>query len=162
MARQGGTDVGLENELVVRARQRIGTVLRGKYRLDGVLGIGGMAAVFSATHLRNANRVAVKILHHELAIEPNVRARFLREGYAANSVGHPAPLRILDDDRAEDGSIFLVMNIIDGETLDTRWERNRRRLPVAEVVAFMQELLDVLSAAHEKGIVHRDLKPEST
>jgi serine/threonine protein kinase len=153
--------LSVESELLTRARERVGTVLRGKYRLDGVLGIGGMAAVFSATHLRNANRVAVKILHRELAIEAGSRERFLREGYAANSVGHPGTVRILDDDRAEDGSIFLVMDLLDGETLEARWERSRRRLPVAEVVAYMQELLGVLAAAHHKGIVHRDLKPEN-
>jgi serine/threonine protein kinase len=150
-----------QDDLVARAGARLGTVLKGKYRLDSVLGVGGMAAVFVAVHLRNANRVAVKILHRELAFEPSVRARFLREGYAANSVGHPGTVRILDDDIAADGSVFLVMDLLDGETLDARWERNGRRLPVAEVVTFMVEVLDVLAAAHDKGVVHRDLKPEN-
>src|SRR5258708_25639311 len=121
------------NDVVERARSRLGTVLRGKYRLDRVLGVGGMASVFAATHLRNANRVAVKILHSELAIDPGLRARFLREGYAANSVEHSGTVRILDDDTDEEGAIFLVMGLLDGETLEARWLRAGRRLGAREV-----------------------------
>ena len=145
----------------VRARARLGSVLRGKYRLDRVLGVGGMASVYEATHLRNANRVAVKVLHRELALDPGLRARFLREGYAANSVEHQGTVRILDDDISEDGAIFLVMELLDGETLEARWERTGRKLGVAEVLDLGCQLLDVLAAAHARGIVHRDLKPEN-
>ncbi len=150
-----------EDELLARAKARLGTILRGKYRVDRVLGAGGMATVYAATHLRNANRVAVKVLHRELTLERDLRERFLREGYAANSVEHPGTVRILDDDSAEDGALFLVMELLDGETLDARWERKNRRIPVSEVVPLISELLDVLDAAHSKGIVHRDLKPEN-
>jgi serine/threonine-protein kinase len=150
-----------EDELVVRARSRVGTVLNGKYRVDRLLGIGGMAAVYAATHLRNANRVAVKVLHRELSVERDLRARFLREGYAANTVDHPGTVRVADDEVADDGAVFLVMELLDGETLDARWERFGRRLRVGEVVTLMVELLDVLAAAHAKGIVHRDIKPEN-
>ena len=150
-----------EGEHVASAEFRVGSVLSGKYRLDRVLGVGGMASVYAATHLRNANVVAVKVLHRELSIDAGLRARFLREGYAANSVGHPGTVRVLDDDTAEDGSIFIVMDLLDGETLDARWERSGRRLGVGEVVTLMTGLLDVLAAAHAKGVVHRDLKPEN-
>jgi serine/threonine-protein kinase len=136
-------------------------VLNGKYRLDRVVGVGGMAAVYAATHLRNASRVAVKVLHTEMAADANVRARFLREGYAANSVQHPGTVRILDDDSTEDGSVFLVMELLEGETLDHRWERNGHRLGDREVARLMYQTLDVLAAAHDKGIVHRDIKPEN-
>jgi eukaryotic-like serine/threonine-protein kinase len=146
---------------VVRARARLGSVLNDKYRLDRVLGVGGMAAVYSATHLRNASRIAVKLLHPEMAVEPNIRRRFLREGYAANSVEHPGTVRILDDDTAEDGSVFLVMELLEGETLDHRWERSGHRLGAREVARLMYQVLDVLEAAHAKGIVHRDIKPEN-
>jgi serine/threonine protein kinase len=148
-------------ERVVRARARVGSVLNDKYRLDRVLGVGGMAAVYSATHLRNASRIAVKLLHPEMAVDTNVRRRFLREGYAANSVEHPGTVRILDDDTAEDGSVFLVMELLEGETLDHRWERNGHRLGAREVARLMYQVLDVLAAAHAKGIVHRDIKPEN-
>jgi serine/threonine-protein kinase len=150
-----------DEDLSVRAQSRVGAVLCGKYRLDRLLGVGGMATVYAATHLRNANVVAVKILHRELSVDPAQHARFVREGYAANSVGHPGTVRVLDDDTAEDGSVFLVMELLDGETLDARWERSDRRLGVREVVTILVDLLDVLSAAHAKGVVHRDLKPEN-
>ena len=121
----------------------------------------GASKSCSTTHLRNANVVAVKVLHRELSIDAGLRARFLREGYAANSVGHPGTVRVLDDETAEDGSVFIVMDLLDGETLDARWERSGRRLGAREVVRLMADLLDVLAAAHAKGIVHRDLKPEN-
>ena len=120
-----------------------------------------MAAVYAATHLRNASRVALKLLHREMAADPNVRARFLREGYAANSVEHPGAVRILDDDVTDDGAVFLVMELLEGETLDARWERSGHRLGAREVARLIYQLLDVLAAAHAKGIVHRDIKPEN-
>jgi serine/threonine-protein kinase len=150
-----------DHDLSDGAKARVGTVLSGKYRLDRVLGVGGMASVYAATHLRNANVVAVKVLHRELSIDAGLRARFLREGYAANSVGHPGTVRVLDDDTAEDGSVFIVMDLLDGETLDARWERSGRRLGVSEVVTLMSELLEILAAAHARGVIHRDLKPEN-
>jgi serine/threonine-protein kinase len=143
------------------AHERVGAVLRGKYRLDRLLGIGGMACVYAATHLHNADRVAVKILHRELAFDDGFRARFLREGDAANRVGHPGTVRALDDDIAEDGSLFMVMDLLDGETVHARWKQRGRRLGAREVVNLICEVLDVLSSAHAKGIVHRDLKPEN-
>ena len=78
-----------EQELHRRARARVGTVLRGKYRLDKVLGLGGMAVVYAATH-RNQAEFAIKVLHPELSHSTDLRQRFLREGYSANSVKHPA------------------------------------------------------------------------
>jgi serine/threonine protein kinase len=148
------------DEVLEQARARVGRAC-GKYRVDRLIGIGGMASVFEGTHLRNANRVALKILHRDLARKPDMRARFLREGYAANSVGHPGAVRVLDDDEAEDGSIFLVMELLDGETLDARFERSRGRVSVSEVVALVVDVLDVLTAAHRNGVVHRDIKPEN-
>jgi hypothetical protein len=120
-----------------------------------------MGSVFAATHLRNANRVAVKILHPEFEENSDIRARFLREGYAANSIRHAGTVRVLDDDIADDGSVFFVMELLEGETLEALWERGGRRLPPREVAALMCQLLDILSAAHERGIVHRDVKPEN-
>jgi serine/threonine-protein kinase len=148
-----------DEERFVRARMRIGTVLMGKYRLDSVLGVGGMAAVFAATHLRNANRVAVKVLNTEFAMDSYLRERFLREGYAANRVAHPGTVRVIDDDVTEEGVVFLVMDLLDGETLDARWQRSGRQLDAPEVTQLMYQLLDVLCAAHAKGVVHRDIKP---
>src|SRR5262245_52497249 len=101
------------SELVRRSRARVGTMVRGKWRLDSLLGTGGMAAVYAATH-RNGKRVAIKILHSELTGIEDMRARFLREGYVANAVGHPGAVSVLDDDVTDDGSPFIVMELLDG------------------------------------------------
>jgi serine/threonine protein kinase len=139
----------------------VGTVLRGKYRLEQVLGVGGMGAVYAATDVRSAHRVAVKVLHREFSLDPGLRARFLREGDAINRVEHPGTVRVLEDDTAEDGSLFIVMDLLEGETVHARWMRSGRRLEAPEVVRLLAEVLDVLGAAHDKGVVHRDLKPEN-
>jgi len=145
-------------ELVKMAEARVGMVLRGKYRLDRVLGIGGMATVYAATH-RNKKKVAIKMLHPELSMRENVRTRFLREGYVANSVDHPGAVSVLDDDVAEDGSAFLVMEMLVGSAVDEVAAAEGPRLPLALVLSIADQLLEVLANAHEKGIVHRDLKP---
>src|SRR5580700_4775771 len=147
-----------EDVLTTMARGRLGRVLKGKYRLDRVLGIGGMAVVYAATH-RNKKRFAIKMLHAELSMRENIRTRFLREGYVANSVEHPGAVAVLDDDVAEDGSAFVVMELLDGAPVDAVWEKHGKRVPVAVVVAIGDALLDVLAAAHAKGVVHRDIKP---
>ncbi len=152
-------DAAFDDVLAV-ARRRVGSTLNGKWRLDRLLGVGGMAAVYEATH-RNRKRAAVKILHHEFSVNLAVRERFLREGYVANSVGHPGAVAVDDDDVAEDGCAFLIMELLDGETLDARWERKGKQLPADEVLSLMDQVLSTLAAAHAAGIVHRDLKPEN-
>ena len=158
----GATDAttASDDELVNRARGGLGRVLREKWRLDALLGVGGMAAVYSATH-RNGTRAAIKLLHPELSGDAHLRSRFLREGEVANAVGHDGARRILDDDTAEDGSLFLVAELLDGETLADRRARSGGKLGQHEVLYIACGLLDVLAAAHSKGIVHRDLKPEN-
>ena len=140
------------------ARARLGTNVRGKWTLDGLLGVGGMAAVYSATH-RNGARVAIKMLHPMLAASSLVTERFVREGYVANKVEHPGVVRVIDDDVAEDGSAFLVMDLVLGRTLAERALDDL--LEDAELLDVAEQLLDVLVAAHAKGVVHRDLKPEN-
>jgi serine/threonine-protein kinase len=149
----------LADHVTDRAEARIGSVLRGKWKLERIVGVGGMATVYAATH-RNKSRVAIKVLHPELAIDAEVTARFLREGYVANAVDHPGTVKVIDDDLTEDGAPFLVMELLDGETLDARLTR-KGRLDVGEVLAIANQVLAVLEAAHERGVVHRDLKPEN-
>jgi serine/threonine protein kinase len=150
-------DVKLATE---RAEARIGSVIKDKWRLDRLLGVGGMACVYAATH-RNKKRAAIKMLHREYSTDAAIRERFLREGYLANSVGHRGVVRVDDDDVAEDGLAFIVLELLDGETLEQRWRRKDRRLPLEEILAVADQVLDALAAAHDKGIVHRDLKPEN-
>jgi len=147
-------------DLVLRAQARVGSTLRGKWHLDTLIGLGGSAAVYAATH-RNGSRAAVKVLHPELALVPWVRHRFLREGYVANAVGHPAVVKVLDDDIAEDGAPYLVTELLEGEVLEERRLRLGGRIPQGDVLSIADELLDVLAAAHAQGVVHRDIKPEN-
>ncbi len=143
-----------------RAQARVGAVLKDKWRLDALVGVGGMAVVYSATH-RNQKRVAIKMLLPELAHDAHVRERFVREGYAANTIEHPGALSVLDDDVSEDGLPFLVMELLEGETVEARWASCGNRMDLAEVLSITAALLDVLAAAHAKGVVHRDIKPEN-
>jgi serine/threonine-protein kinase len=153
--------MSLAPEAAHRIQQRVGTVVRGKYRLDRLLGMGGMAAVFEATH-RNGSRVALKVLHPELARVEEVRNRFLREGYVANRIAHPGVTRVIDDDDDDDGrTVFLVLELLAGETVDQRLERVGGRLPLAEALSIADRALDVLAAAHAQGVVHRDIKPDN-
>jgi serine/threonine-protein kinase len=145
---------------VARANDRLGRTLRDKWRLDTLLGVGGMAAVYAATH-RNGSRAAVKVLHDSMSSNPFVRPRFRWEGYLANTVGHEGAVKVIDDDETEHGSPFLVMELLDGETLEGRRVRLGGRIPWHEVLLAMDQVLSVLTAAHAKGVIHRDLKPEN-
>ena len=146
-----------DTELRARAQARIGTVLKGKYHIDSVLGVGGMAVVYVVTH-RNQKRFALKILHPEISIRADIRQRFLREGYAANSLHHPGAVAIMDDDVDDDGAAFLVMELLEGAPVEAVWERQRQLSP-SVVLGIADQLLDTLAAAHAKAIVHRDIKP---
>lgn len=150
----------LTDEAIQRLSARVGTTLRGKYPLERVLGWGGMAAVYAATH-RNGTRVAVKLLHPELAVVEHVCRRFLREGVVANAIDHPALVRILDDDIDDIGVAFLVLELLEGETLEQRRARSGGRLSPSECLPIVDVVLDALGAAHDKGFVHRDIKPEN-
>src|SRR5450432_4253822 len=152
--------MALREDITERANARLGTVLKGKWRLDAVIGIGGMACVYAATH-RNQARVAIKMLHPEVALDADVTQRFLREGYVANAVGHPGTVTVLDDDVTEDNAPFLVMELLVGQPLGTMLAFPPDGLAARDVLPLIDHLLDVLAMAHEKGIVHRDLKPEN-
>lgn len=145
----------MPNEATVdRARVRLDTALKGKYRLDRVLGVGGMATVYAATH-RNGKEFAIKVLHPELSVVTEIRSRFLREGYLANRVKHPGAVTVLDDDVAEDGSAFLVMELLHGDSVENIWDRHGRRLPLDLIAGIGLQLLEVLAAAHHRNVIHR-------
>jgi hypothetical protein len=160
VVRSLGSMSNLDPAVVDIVDARIGTTLKRKWRIDSLIGVGGMAAVYAATH-RNGNRVAVKILHVQLCVDASLRTRFQREGYVANTVNHPGVVRVLDDDKTDDGAAFLVMDLLEGETAADRAERMGGRLPLHDVLKIGEELLDILAAAHASGVVHRDIKPEN-
>ncbi len=138
-------------------------MLDDKWTLDRLLGVGGMAAVYAATH-RNGARAAVKVLHPDLSRHKDVRERFLREGYAANRVEHPGAVKVLDDDVVvagpESGTAYIVMELLEGVSLQDRLERGPQMGEV-EFLSIASSVLEVLEAAHARGVVHRDLKPEN-
>jgi eukaryotic-like serine/threonine-protein kinase len=142
------------------SRVQVGGWLKDKWHIDALLGVGGVGSVYAVTH-RNKSRAAIKILHADMACDTDLVARFLHEGYAANAVGHPGVVQVLDDDRTDDGLVFLVMELLDGETLDEHARRRGGKLPVQEVLSLADTVLAVLEAAHDRGIVHRDLKTEN-
>jgi len=143
------------------AEERVGQTLAGKWRLDKLLGMGGMAAVYEATHKNNLKSVAVKVLHAELQRNEAVRTRFLREGYVANKVGHPGAVSAIDDGVDESGAVYLVMELLSGKSLAQRTDSVGGRLDQKEVVVVAEGILDVLAAAHAQNVVHRDLKPDN-
>jgi eukaryotic-like serine/threonine-protein kinase len=142
------------------ADRRVGTVLNGKWTIERRIGQGGMAVVYAARH-RNKKRAAIKMLLPELSADPGIRERFLREGYVANTVDHVGAVRVDDDDTTEDGAAYLVMELLEGETVQGRWERSGCKLGIDVALAIADQLLAVLVAAHAVGVVHRDLKPDN-
>jgi serine/threonine protein kinase len=140
------------------ASRWLGRTINNKYVVQSVVGSGGMAVVYAVKH-RNGKRFALKMLHRELSLNPFIRQRFVREGYVANRVEHEGAVAVIDDDITDDGSAFLVMDLLHGVTLERLWEANGSRLTLECVLAISAQLLDVLAAAHAQNIVHRDLKP---
>ena len=117
----------------------VGTRLKGgRWHLDKLLASGGFSMVFSATH-RNGSRAAIKILNSEFTEDEDMRARFLREGYAANKVGHPGVVRVLDDEVTEEGRAYLVMELLEGEALDARRDRLGGKIPLAQGLVYTQD-----------------------
>src|SRR5215213_5353839 len=126
----------------------------GPYEVLSLIGAGGMGEVYQARDTRLDRRVAVKVLTPELAAE--FRARFEREAKAISSLNHPHICGLYDIGREHDTE-YLVLELLEGETLAARLERGP--LPLAQVLRFGIEIADALETAHKHGIVHRDLKP---
>jgi serine/threonine protein kinase len=143
-----------------RPEARLGSELNGKWTLVRVLGVGGASAVYEAVH-RNGRRAAVKIMFKDKIREMPTCQLAAHEGWVANRISHPGVVEILDDDIAEDGSAYLVMELLEGETLDARRRRSGGRLALRHALPLFEQLLDVLAAAHDSGVVHRDIKPEN-
>ena len=133
------------------ARSRVGSTLRGKWRLDALIDVGGMAAVYAATH-SSGLRGAIKILHAGAAPTPEIACAFLREG-------HPNAVRILDDDVDDDGNVCVVMELLEGGTLHECAVAAGGKLPPDRVLPIVDQVLEGLAELHEAGIVHRDIKP---
>jgi serine/threonine-protein kinase len=142
------------------ARARVGTTIDGKWHLDRLIAVGGWGAVYEGTH-RNGMRGAVKVLDPSLTVSMAARKRFLREGELTNHVHHDGVVRVLDDDVADDGTLYLVMELLAGSTLDELAARSGGKLEPHKAIEYGIQVLDTLARAHAEGIVHRDVKPEN-
>jgi serine/threonine-protein kinase len=140
---------------MIRARMKPGALLAGKYRLEHVLGSGGMGEVWAATNESTGRSFAIKMLHGST---PDLRTRMLREARAGGTLRHKNIVEIYDVGETDDGDPFLVMERLSGETLGERLEREGS-LPPAAAVEIAGAIAAALRVAHAKGIVHRDLKP---
>lgn len=140
------------------ALRRIGRLIKGRWYLSGLLGSGGMAAVFAATDLRGRH-AALKVLHAELLSDPDARERFEREAWVARSVQHPCLVTVFDEGTTELGEPFLVMEQLEGSSLERQWKRAKNKLPATTVLRVAERTLDLLAACHRMGVIHRDLKP---
>lgn len=135
-----------------------GEVLADKYRVDRVLGQGGMGLVVAATHVHLDQRVAIKFLLPEATAHPEIVERFAREARAAARMQGKNVVRVLDVGTLPDNRTFMVMEYLEGFDLEKILETHGA-LPVTEAVGYVLEALEALAEAHAKGIVHRDLKP---
>ncbi len=133
----------------------------GPYRILRRLGQGGMGEVYEALHKSIERRVALKVLKPRYAADPELMSRFFNEARAVNLIEHPGIVQVSDYGRKDDGTAYIVMEYLRGETLGTRLARCGGRLPVSEAVRLSRQIAGALLAAHEKGIVHRDMKPDN-
>jgi len=138
----------------------IGTLVSDKYEVRRELGTGAMGAVYEAEHVKIGRDVALKVLGRSYAREDRIRDRFVTEAQATGRVEHENVVEIWDVGATEEGLPYMVMELLDGETLAARIDRERR-LPLADALHIARQLLAGLAAAHEAGVVHRDVKPEN-
>ncbi len=138
----------------------VNTVLDGQYQMEALLGKGGMGAVYRARHILLGDRVAIKVLPPEVRTNAEWLRRFRREGQAARRFRHPNAVTVYDLRTAADGTIYMVMEYVEGHTLDHEI-KTRGRFTAAEALQVLTPIMSVLDTAHSMGVVHRDLKPEN-
>ncbi|HLK37147.1 MAG TPA: serine/threonine-protein kinase, partial [Polyangiaceae bacterium] len=138
----------------------VGTVVNSKYRLTRLLGDGGMGSVYEAVHAVLGTRVAIKVLHPELARRTGLVERFLQEARVAAQIRSPHVVQVIDVDRTADGHAYIVMELLEGEPLSSVLDR-QRKLSVGAACDYTVQILEALEAAHALGVIHRDLKPEN-
>jgi len=135
-----------------------GAVISGRYRLLRVLGKGGMGAVWAARNEMISRDVAIKVMLPQAAEDPASLQRFFTEARICGAIRHPGIVDVIDMGRAEDGSPFLVMELLEGDSLEARIHREGR-LPPAVILPVVRDIARTLALAHDRGVVHRDIKP---
>ena len=138
----------------------LGCLIDDRYRVEAVIGEGGMGIVYLCKHKVIGKRVAMKVLRADLARDQEVTTRFLNEAKAASAIGNPHIIDISDFGQFPDGSTYFVMEHLDGEPL-TRIIESKQPIPISRILHIARQLGEALAAAHDAGIVHRDLKPDN-
>ncbi len=138
----------------------VGTSVRGRFRLDQVIGSGAMGTVFGGLDGQTGAEVAVKILHDKFAQSEQHVGRFLHEAHIQRAIPHPGVVQVIDFGRDEEGRWFLALERLQGQELGSVLEAGGA-LPSEDVVEIGHQLLSVLAAAHGHGVIHRDVKPEN-
>jgi serine/threonine-protein kinase len=132
----------------------------GNYVIRSLLGEGGMGMVYLAEHPLIGRRVAIKVIHDDLARNADTVSRFFTEAQAVNRIGHPNIVDITDFGQTPRGESYFVMELLSGESLGARLKRDGP-LPVLDALYIMEQVADALAASHTAGILHRDLKPDN-
>jgi hypothetical protein len=151
-----GCPMGDESNKSVAVRE--GDVLAGRYRIDGILGAGGMGVVVAARHLQLDERVALKFLSPAAVHDPEAMARFAREARASVKIQSEHVARVRDVGTLENGAPYIVMEFLEGSDLG-EWLCQKGPLPIDQAVEFVLQACEAVAEAHSFGIIHRDLKP---
>jgi serine/threonine protein kinase len=138
----------------------IGMILDNRYRIISKLGEGGMGSVYAAEHILLKKGVAIKVLRYDLAMKEDVVKRFQNEAIAASRIGHENIIEVTDFGRTPDGSVYFVMEQLNGSSLADVIQKSGS-IPLKRAIPILLQITKALSAAHAQGIIHRDLKPEN-
>jgi eukaryotic-like serine/threonine-protein kinase len=138
----------------------VGAILSRKYALQRLIGTGGMGAVYESVDPQDGKPLAIKVLAIDYLHDTDIKNRFIEEGITCQRLIHPNIVRVFDVGTAEDGTPYIVMELLAGVPLSA-YTRSGGRVPIAQAGIILQGILAGLGAAHAQGIVHRDLKPEN-
>lgn len=134
----------------------------GRYQVVRLLGQGGMASVYEATESALNRRVAIKVLHANMSNDPEVIARFVSEGRIVNGIRHPSLVPVHEQGQLPDRSYYIVMDLLEGETLSRRMARSvHRPMSMEEALRIVRQVAEALATVHRHGVVHRDIKPDN-
>ncbi len=158
MGALSGDEVEALQQAEAPPEKLIGSVVGGRYRVEKVIGRGGMGVVLQAQHIELGTPVALKVLLGAVSSKPIVAERFVREARAASAIGHPNIVRVHDLGKLDSGQPYLAMEMLEGEDLDLALERSPVFEP-DEVIAILAPIASAIDAVHATGVVHRDIKP---